>query len=250
MEGFTLKEAEQFIKDNAVKIDTEQKKLKANDFCCVDGRVEGQNRFGIPGGAIGLLLTAEAVNDEYRLQIQRSRISELVEKTLDGMAYHTDSHAIHENKILVCAGCKHMLLALEHPDLYGISEQTAAYLKMYYLPSLTKRNINPEVLEGNHSERGVAIVNNNVALDHKNSKDQIFVYHPEQHNLALNEIADALFPDAAKINPKLKKKEFSKNFWEIAQKQLNVTLKNIADGLPHFSVFEDEKYGNIAIKAI
>jgi len=204
--------------------------ITAADMSCIDDRKnDGEAKARIPGAGLGVLMDTFAAG----LDLKPEEVAEVVESTLGSkISYHTDDAHIHDP--LRCAGCGHCGGALSDPEHYLLSPEVVTFVKETYLPKLDERKVEPEIYSGKHNSKGVMIINGPITMTSDN-ENMVYVYHPELHRKAINQIA-------AKIAEKyeLNAGEIAEKIWNAAQKRLTVTVEHLAEGFPQYQVSKNE----------
>lgn len=256
---FTLADAERFVKQNAARMEKGIASLTAENWACVDGRVTKAGRFAGPGGALGIMFAVFAGLEKWKkehapaLDLDLSKISGIVETALAGMTCHTDTHAVHDGKTLACAGCGHCKGALENPADYGLAE-SSGYLRRY----VEESGITPEVLEGEHAEGAVIVIDKlpdelrekvqPISLPGTGADGrQSFIFHLEDYLKVIEAIAEKAGEAVKEKNPDADLKSLATLAREAAEMQTNATLERLAKGLPRFNVSYDEQ-GEVMVK--
>lgn len=216
--------------------------------CCVDGREEGADaELSVPGADAGYFLIALAAVRELGLEPSdelRTRILDAVVEMVGGpgeFRFHTDSHARHDAKSgapaeeTVARGCGHLKLAEKDPGSYGLvpGDMLAVFGK---LAELARQGTQEVVLDGEHGERAVFVVNDSAhGLRHQADGRQAFVFHAGLNRATLRELAQKLMgmPElaGAGLNNGL-----ANTLEGVSDRQRTLTVNALAAGRPIYSV--------------
>ncbi len=210
---------------------------------CIDGRERRGHLLAAPGGALGFLFAVAAAAEQWARATGR-RVPALadllgpVEAYFGGgLSTHTDDH--HADDPLRCAGCGHCAGALKEPERYGIARY-APDLRDYLLRATMPSN----VLEGPHREGAVFDVPEAVAMPGSEGDGvDAFILHGRAWKQTLGDLA---LPVGMAIDAD--PQAFPGLVLELGARQLGVTDKRLADGLPHLSVEVGEN-GSIRLSA-
>lgn len=204
---------------------------------CVDGRYasEGndQGMIARPGGDFGYVMALLAVNREKQLGLTPEQCVDAVFNavTVEGNLFymHTDTHAEHDHghNDKPAIGCGHIAKAL-NPELasgYAVPEddmrKAFAHMQKYLQ---LKEKVRMTVLEGDHKEQGVLVVDSEtrtVKPQNEQDKTMYFIYDKKR---------DAEYIQKTLI-PRLKIQALNgEDFMKAADAQLAATLHNLALG--------------------
>lgn len=234
--SLTKTEIEQFVTQSLYPITSE------NNFRrCIDGRYTPSPSlpaFAAPGGTAGYFMITYATLRKLGCRIGSDVIKEIITHN-DGGAektgLHTDEHD-HTEYFGTCAGCGHFVSAFKKPDDYGLTVEDAKLIS-FDLGSLTWRGAREVVLEGNHAEKAILILNSeNYSLYNQATVNgkfvEVFVLQNTYHTHKLHDIARQL----ASLAPHIDFETFKTNLETVAAMQAEQTLARIAKGLPVFMV--------------
>lgn len=245
-ERMRLDAAIQFVNENKGEMPSDGK-FCAKRWACVDGRIsDNDNRFAAPGGGLGIKYAVIGGLQAYEKKhgsvgIEFDRLSKTIESVFGGMSFHTDTHAIHNGKNRISGGCGHCNGALEMAEEYGLEHY--AHLLEAHIDELKERGVSPEVLSGNHNEEAVFVISkavNGQSLTLPGTgKDgrQAFVCHLEDW---LEVVASLACKVAECASVEVNEVRLCKYIKAAAKRQLGVTLRRLAEGLPVYRVFRDE----------
>lgn len=237
-----LQDALRFVQENA-RLMPSKERLRASHWSCVDGRIKQSGRFAAPGGALGIKYALIGGVQQYEknhgsLGIAFDRLTKAVEKALNGMTCHSDTHAVHAGKARISAGCGHCNGAIDLADQYGVERYVN--LLIDHVNDMKARGMRPEVLSGDHGERAVLVISRSAASEPTvtlpgTGKDgtQAFICHLEDWLQTIEDLAPIVAKCAAKSPDLNSLKECVK---AAAQRQLGVTLGRLAKGLPMYRV--------------
>lgn len=220
--------------------------------CCVDGRVseEGEQAPAArPGADAGDMMVALAA---LRLLAKeagldpgavRKEVLEVVIANVGGperFRFHTDRHAEHDladaaEDARIARGCGHLKQAEKDPAAYAlVAEDMAEIFKT--LVALKKEGAQEMVLEGNHGERAVLVVESaQDGLAHSASGTQAFVYHAAYDAAARRELA-ARLAELPGLREKISEEDLLRKMEEAATLQRGETLARLAGGLPIYAM--------------
>ena len=217
--------------------------------CCVDGREEGaEAELSVPGADAGYFLIALAAAHELGIELSdelRARILDTVVEMVGGpgeFRFHTDSHARHGAKPdvpaeeTVARGCGHLKLAEKDPGSYGlVSEDMSAVFGK--LAELARQGTQEVVLDGEHGERAVFVVNDSThGLRHQIDGKQAFVFHAGLNLATLRELAQrlAVIPELASASSLHGGLDGA--LQGASDRQRTLTVNTLASGRPIYSV--------------
>lgn len=234
-EEITTTTVEQFVRNNLVP----SKKGRR----CVDGRYPkdstSSGTLARPGGDFGHVMALLAVNQSQNLGLTPEECVESVFLAVleDGSEFsmHTDHHVPFPNEkgTTVQIGCGHVAKAMDQTTNsgYGVnSENVQKALERIQEMIKTGKAVHLDSLDGEHAEKGVLVITGTkMTVDPSDRRSMYFVYDQIRDVENLRDIV-------AKINiPGLTTEKFT----EATNKQLGATLKNLALGLPQFTVNAD-----------
>ncbi len=236
----------------------EGKQLLRIKTCCVDGR-RPKNETGIPpecaipGADAGIMMSILAIAEERHLPKSLKEILLNIFIDLRGgkrnLHFHTDEHAKEENKEKVAGGCGHFRLAKENPKQYNLATGDIELISRE-LEEISKEAGTQEVLAGKHAESAVVILNDEtLGLRHNiDNLGQVFVYNRALHKKIMEALIDEGVIGSYLNDTQIK--ELKIQAWEICQKQLNVTLLNLAKGQNIYSVTKENGEIKIATAGV
>ena len=238
---------------------------------CIDGRSKpGSPAVSMAGGDAGLLAIALAATNRLRSKasvvISDMDVLTSVFSTIGGkdqFQYHTDEHAEHSGG----DGCGHCRLMKENPSVYGMSSDQADFFAST-LREIRADGIEPVVLEGEHLERAVMLVQYVENLETKqppneeNSQDakvwvldshseidpeQAFVYQADLVVCRLKKLAHEM---AATAQGGITESEILDVLEDVEQTQLAQTVSVLAPALPKFKVFVEVGTGAFEVASV
>lgn len=225
-----LEEVTKFVSKNKV--------MAKKGIVCVDGRYSSKfsGMMARPGGNFRGIMVLLALRKKLKLSV--GRIVDTAVNAVEQMGIdfdmHTDSHADPNN--LTSIGCGHVGKA-EDPKtakMYGVDPEDVKKALIYLRIKLEDHGYyNMVKLEGEHKEKGVLVVTGTqYTINHSDKKGNMyFVY---------DKARDEVYSKLLFNNLGIKGLTF-KDFSDYSQKQLDATLKNLAQGLPIYEVNLDFK---------
>ncbi len=217
--------------------------------CCVDGRVtesDAKTPAARPGGNAGDSMTA--IGALRRLEV--ADIHSLYRKVFDTSVrvgggpkqvwFHTDTHAPNagEPEEIIARGCGHLRHAGNDPEAYGLvhEDMTAIFA---YLVSLREQGATEVVLQGDHAESAVLVVDSDtIGVRHgDDTGQQAFVYHARLDEIFLTSLAVALaeIPEIQYLGVET----VLHALIQVSKQQRDETLSRLAKGSPIYSVAND-----------
>ncbi len=208
-------------------------------FICVDGRYpkgsEFEGMLARPGGNFKGILACLALKDKHGLTVGRCVDKGVAAIESMGLTFnmHTDQNSDPDN--LEAIGCGHIAKAADpkHAKDYGVEAEDVKRALMYLRLKLEGRGYYKMVdLAGEHKEKGVLVVTGkNYTVNHYDPErgEMFFVYDKARDE----EFGQKLFKKFEL--PGISLAEFK----EIQDKQLQVTLGKLAQGLPIYEVDAD-----------
>ncbi len=187
-----------------------------------------------PGGGLGYILVVLGAMKILKLEGNTRGIQAVSEALGSQVTFHTDSH--HQEDI-PCAGCGHIMAALNNPEKYGLDKKIVKDIKKY-IPKLTdqleKNNKRPVVYDGDHQETSAVIIDvENVGLPNLTESGQrLYVYNRANDR----EILDKIAVELHKNFPKADLSAIQDAIVEASKLQTNLTLEKLAGNLPKFSI--------------
>lgn len=233
---------EKFIKHNRIRITDGNLKGR-----CVDGRYyfDNPDEFPVvskPGGTAGDLMIAFGALNLLGLSLPGDRVLQAVLEVVGGpekFCFHTDSHA--ESAHSGCGrGCGHLKFALENPEAYKLSADQINFI-FNQLEPLLKQSAQQVVLQGDHAESAVVIVDSEEyglkpMWQHEGILDQVFVYQKTLHTRQLDKLARKLQEALAEQGDAVEESDIRLSLDQAFAFQIGATLSRIAKGLPIYSV--------------
>lgn len=220
---------------------------KANPNC-IDGRDPDHGRPSLPGGKFGALwVVLSSLDTLLEWNYDRGTAIDIVKKYFAWNLWgHTDTHQKSDTPGCECDGCGHVYRLLhEWSERYDLSPESINKIRSE-IADIDNRHI--DVLEWNHEERSVIIVDSpgfGVKSHGKNGQD--FVYNKWY--------ADELYASIAK--------DLGNEFWiltdpvisqlqETAEKHVMTTAWDLAKWLPVFLVsgIEIDQEGEVSDSSI
>ncbi len=227
-------EAQAFVETNKQQI------TDANNFArCVDGRYENIQDMPLgarPGGDVGDVMAAFGALNLLQKDLEPQVVIDTVLKLTNGanhFNFHTDTHA---EPSAVGLGCGHFKQAKLDPAAYGVTQEQMDFLASA-LPGLVEEGAHQEVLQGDHAEQAVIVVDSEthgilpLQRDGEDLKET-FVYQKTLHSKQLDKLANLLQEALAEKGEVVESTDVRKALDEAFGKQLTETLKRLADGLP------------------
>lgn len=219
----TITETATFIKANITKTRMGRK--------CVDGRYPSSVSIGMiarPGGDAGYVLALLALSEQKGIGLSAGECFSLVYDTVHSEGHfgmHTDDHS--ENSI----GCGHLAKAADDSlcGAYGITSASSRELIAYAKKMVAKKHaIDFVSLPGNHSEKGVLIIDSDTYTVNASDENgtMYFIYDRKRDDAFIRSLVK-------KINRIDITYESLK---AISDQQLNATLHLLAKGLPLYTV--------------
>lgn len=210
---------------------------------CVDGRYkDGAGMIARPGGDLGYVMVLLAFNRKNNWGFSAQQVVGFVYEyvTRDGGEFfmHTDEHAEHKTKEdPLSIGCGHVALALVEgfaPDYLLDSEDLREALVTLREKQEEWKDIKKVVLEGEHKEKGVLIVESREkTVSPRDGEEMYFVYDETRDQDFMQGLVDFLS----------KEKGLDVTFDEFKQVsdiQVEATLQKLAPTKPILRVrFED-----------
>lgn len=242
-----LEDATLFVCENVRRIPSNGK-FCAKSWGCVDGRErreEEDDHFAGPGGALGIKYAVIAGLQAYEkehgsLGIVFDRLTREIENKLGGMSCHSDADAIDSGESHISAGCGHCSGALKMSEEYGL-ERYAHFLEEH-INDLKNRGVSPKVLKEKHNEQAVFVISKavngqSITLPGTgNDGRQAFICHLEDWLEVVSWLASVV---AECASVKVNEGRLCKYIRAAAKRQLGVTLRRLAEGLPVYHVSRD-----------
>lgn len=240
--NMTPESLEEFVNHNKIAIT--ETNLRGR---CVDGRYDGHtdDEFPViakPGAASGDVIAAFGALNLLSKSLPHETVLNAVievEGGSDKFFFHTDHHA--ETQEAGCGmGCGHMKKARLDAETYGLTQDQIDYL-FTQLPELLEQSAQQVVLQGDHAESAVVIVES----EHfglkpmRKSNDevqQVFVYQKTLHERQLDLLARKLQEALAETGEVVEEQQIRHALDQAFALQMGATLTALAKGLPFFSV--------------
>ena len=218
---------------------TKNKVRSKRGFICVDGRYAPGKYSGMlarPGGNFRGIMVLLAL--KKRLNLTVGQIVDQAVNAVEAMgipfSMHTDSHHHEDESNYGDIGCGHIAKAEDPKSAsdYKVNPLDVHNALIYLRIKIEgKKYYELQQLTGDHKERGVLIITGTkFTVNHwdKEGGEMYFVF-----DRARDDIYTQLLYDNFKYRfPRLTFKEFK----QLADIQLNATLKNLAKGLPIYEV--------------
>lgn len=226
---FTPEEAEAFFQKNSFEFPKNMEVSKS--IGCIDDR-DPYKRIAIPGSSLGFHMAVFGAVDKLSINVKdKEGLCHLVSSVV-GNLIHTDEDNIQKGESLPVAGCGHCSGILKRGEL---NSDFSDFLKSSYLKELETKMGKPLAYKGSHNAKGVFIINDlETGLISNDGTDQVFVYNKKFHQKLINDLVEKIYPFIQKINPNLKKEQFSETLKEVSEEQLQKTLDHLTQGLPFF----------------
>lgn len=162
-----------------------------------------------------------------------------VEGGLDKFIFHTDHHT-ESQEGGYGMGCGHMKKAWLDPKTYAVTRGQIDYL-FTRLPELLQQSAKQVVLQGDHAESAVVIVESEYfglkpMRKINDEVQQVFVYHKTLHERQLNLLACNLQAALAETGEVVEESTIRQALDQVCALQMDATLTDLAKGLPVFSV--------------
>ena len=233
---------EEFVQQN--KIPVTDTNLRGR---CVDGRYDAEDleNFPViskPGAASGDVMAAFGALNLLGKSLPNETVLNAViavEGGPDKFFFHTDHSA--ETADAGCGmGCGHMKKALLEAEAYGLSQDQIEYL-FTKLPDLLEQSSKQEVLQGDHQESAVVIVESkDFGLKPMRTTgdevQQVFVYQKTLHEQQLDQLARKLQGELAALGEVVEEQQIRHALDQAFALQIGATLARLAKGLPIYSV--------------
>lgn len=241
---FSIEEAMEYVAKNRYLLPT--KKFAQLSKGCVDdreSRTQGElPDIAIPGAGAGILITLLASLEKLSSQGTLKYVPDFrlvfsrIEESVGKITYHTDEKNMHD--AVSCAGCGHAYGAISNPELYGLSETYATFLKSY-INDLRSYQNPPVVYKGGHRASAIIIIaDETTGLPATDGVHQVYRYHKTLHEKGLREIADMIYP--LFDEPSFSREQYGDVLCEIASKQLDATLAVLGVGKNIFAIENDK----------
>ncbi len=241
-------EVQKFLESSMVPI------TESNKFArCVDGRYENiadMPMIAKPGGDVGDVMAAFGALNLMGKELAPEAVLAAVEQVIGGIEnfqFHTDAHADPES---VGLGCGHFKQAKLDPDAYGVTAEQMEFIGAA-LPALLEQGAHQEVLQGDHAEQAVVVVDSESygvkpLLREGEKLQEAFVYQKTWHTAQLDQLANALQESLATKGEAVEGAEIRTALNDAFGKQLTETLARLAKGLPVY-VASINADGNVSI---
>lgn len=245
-----LEDARRFVCENVSEVSSGE--FSVEDSSCIDDRTKEGKRFAIPGDRVGFIGVVAGALKLYEkthglIGIEFGRVAKAIGSVLGGMTCHTDADAISNGNISIIAGCAHCSGILEMADEYGVGDYARPIRA--YINDL-EDCVSPKVLDGEHRPEAVFLIakaDNSqpaITLPGTGKNGQALVCHLEDWLEAATSLAPAIMRCAANSVNEVTLRECIKI---VAKRQLGVTLRHLAEGLPVYRVSRDES-GAISVE--
>lgn len=223
---------------------------------CIDGRynesIENLEPLAKPGADIGELMMLCAANNQYALNLTYDQIYKIFIQTIgkENLRIHTDSHFCHDkDEKNQCLGCGHFKQGNLDMQAYGLTLEDIDFIYKTLI-ALKKQGIKNDVLEGDHLEKAVVIVNSNKYSIRSMFKSrgevlEVFVYHKTLDDLRRKQIAQNL--SSVLKNDKYDSEYLYEILTNTADEQLFETVGRLAKDLPIYKVKIDDN-GEIEVE--
>lgn len=217
---------------------------------CVDGRYQNLENFPAiakPGGDAGDVLAAFAALNRLNLDIDPGRVIDLVVSVAGGnknFSFHTDQHAEHDSGV-PGMGCGHLKQAQLDPDSYLVKPSQIDFI-FNQLPHLLEQGARQEVLQGDHQEQAVVVVDSqNFSIkpllgSGSEEIQEVFVYQKTLHEQQLSKLAQLLQETILETGQVVEQQDVLVALHESFQQQLGQTLQRLAKDLPVYQVSINE----------
>lgn len=208
---------------------------------CIDGRYEDNSplpALAKPGADAGDLMIAFAACNELGIDIDNSQILDSVLSVIGGpsnFSFHSDHHASADTPGL---GCGHLKQAKLDPGSYELRLDQIEYI-FSILPQLLNQDATQIILNGDHQEKMVLIINSDKYSVKPSREDglgikQSFIYHQTLDTERQKKLAQSLSSNINFVN--LPEGKILEAVQAVTQKQLGETAKRLAGSLPVYNV--------------
>jgi spore germination protein YaaH len=209
---------------------------------CVDGRYQDAAKLAKPGANAGDVMVAMAALRALGVVVDHQKVIDLVVDLVGGpgaFAFHTDTHAEHDQKG-PGMGCGHLKQAFTEPEAYGLTHQDMDYL-MQKLPKLMEQGAQQTVLEGDHQEQAVVVVNaeNYTVKPNVQSNGSVaeaFVFQRTANDKHLQALAEKLAQLLVAEHPNINHEQVHQTVFQVSDQQLQETLRRLAKDLRVYTV--------------
>lgn len=221
---------------------------------CIDGRYKNSDDLapmGFPGADIGDLAVIFSVANNFGFELDQEKAYSSFLNVIGG-AKNFQLHSDHHNdQDIPGSGCGHFKQMQLDPKAYNIEQDQLDFIKKY-LMDLKKKGAKEIVLEGDHIEGAVLMVNGNysvktrcvVETDHGMKETEVFIYHStlvdERHRLLAKQL---LADKAVELYNGFDAEYLYDALSETSENHLMETAKRLAKGLPIYSVVFKEDGG-------
>jgi hypothetical protein len=216
---------------------------------CVDGRYAGDESMPMiakPGGDAGDVMAAFGALNVLNLQLPHQDVLAAVIDVIGGpqnFQFHSDQHA-EDDGAGPGMGCGHIKKAILEPEDYAVTAEQMAFIKNE-LPKLLSQGAHQEILQGNHAEQVVVVVQSESyglkpMIGAGENLQEAFIYQQTIHQEQMGRLAKILQEKLAGAGHIVEEFQVQKALDEGFGKQLSATLKRLAEGLPVYSVQIDE----------
>lgn len=203
---------------------------------CVDGRYENIDNMPMaatPGGDAGYVMAIHGAQNILQLDVPPQLAIDTVVETnggADKFQFHTDSK--HPE---VGTGCGHLTKAQEDPQSYGLKQEQIDFL-FEQLPKLLESGAHQEVLQGDHAETVVIVVDSSQyglkpLLRTDDGILEAFVFQPTLNESFLDKLTKVLQQKLAGAGIAQEEHVLRKAIGDAFDKQLAATLKKLAPDL-------------------
>lgn len=245
--------AQAYVKENTVEIRTQE--LLPLRRRCVDGRHapdQAKDSFALAGADLGIVMALMRAGGGRIDGVSAYKaVSRALKNLGTSFFYHTDEHALHDaehkhNPNEVCFGCGHGKKAsmADLASRYGIDpEQQKLVIKEIESGTLKEgmANLDKTVLEGDHNELGVIVVeseNMTVLPMNLETKQQYFIYDAIHVKSFMKLVWDQMVKDGSVNAQEIKEEMFMDS--EGLQRDVTVDLLATSQGKPTFVAKETE----------
>lgn len=245
-----IDEAKVFVEKNSRQLNDENRLAR-----CVDGRYENIPNMPLiskPGADAGDLMVAFGALNILQTDLPKEDVMMSVLEVIGGVKnfrFHTDSHADSSTPGI---GCGHIKQAKTDPQSYGLKQQQIDFI-FDQLPKLLGHGAVQEVLQGEHAEQAVIVVDSEINgveplwRDGENIREA-FIYQKTLHSEQLQKLTKILQQKLAATGQVFEEQIISKAIDEAFGKQLTETLNRLANGLPVYTA-EINEVGEVVITA-
>ncbi|MCL4364010.1 hypothetical protein M1328_02110 [Patescibacteria group bacterium] len=255
----SLTDVQKFVTDNQYEVNRKEKFFSR----CIDGRYKNDNDLApqaFPGGDLGELAMILAAGNSYGFSVDPQKALSALIKVVGGVKefrFHTDHHA---DEKAIAGGCGHFKQINLDPKAFHLEEKDVDFMKKE-LAKIKKQGGQEIVLEGDHLEGAVLLVNGNWGVFNQGNLDtemgqrfaEAFVYQQtftnEKHRILAKELIKS---KAIGFSHGEDEEYLYEALSDISEQHLMETAKRLAKGLPIYGIvfadngsFQIKEQGNV-----